>query len=27
VIRGAFLLAVVIMQSRLTDRADREGAA
>ena len=26
VIRGAFLLAVVIMQSRLTDRADREGA-
>jgi ribose/xylose/arabinose/galactoside ABC-type transport system permease subunit len=26
VIRGAFLLAVVIMQSQLTDRADREGA-
>jgi len=26
VIRGAFLLVVVIMQSRLTDRADREGA-
>jgi ribose transport system permease protein len=25
VIRGAFLLAVVIMQSQLTDRADREG--
>ena len=26
VIRGAFLLVVVIMQSQLTDRADREGA-